>query len=235
MGSLINVPSGLDIVRLVRIEFFRAFEDEYESNPAYSDYENFVYEATPQGDLVTTIFSTPMQGMREWLDERPMSQVDWKYFQSAVRKFADGIEIDLDDVKPDAGNPANLALYREAVERMAAATALLWPSLVADAIHAGVTQTWLPDGQPIWSSHPLNPDVPAQGSLRNYYSKTTQGGGAAMPLTYGNLLNVLRGGFNFALPNGKPWPVMYTDLVVAPNLFPIAKRLTGFENIPLWK
>jgi hypothetical protein len=235
MNGAVNSPAALDPLLQVRLEMMRAYDVEYRSRPEYSDYEKFVFAANPAGDLVTSIFASPMKGMREWLDERPEEQMDADYFQTAVRKFADGITIDLDDVKPDSGNPAKLALYQELAYQFGASLPLLWPGLVVEAINNGLTKKWKPDGQFIWDIHEMNYRDTSVGQFRNYYSKTSQGGSAAMPLTYGNLIAKIKAGYAFKLPNGKDYPIRYTYLVVPPSLYPTALRLCTFERLPAYE
>lgn len=232
-GGMINSPAALDPILAIQLRFYRAWEAAYTSNPAYTDFTQFAFEDSPAGDLINVIYSEPLQGMREWLDARPMSQVNWNYFTQAVRIFADGMEIDLDDVKPDSGNPAKLAMYMESAERLGEATALLWPQVIVDAVNNALTKNWLPDGQPIWSTHPFNPRITSLGSFQNYFANNANGGNASFPLTYANLLARLKAGYAFKLPNGKPWPIRYTHLVVPPTAYPLAVRLCTYDKLPV--
>lgn len=232
-ASIVNSPAALDLIVSVQARFYRAYDMQVQSNAAYTDFQKVVFEDNPAGDLIYGIYSEPLAGPREWLDARPMSQVDWRYFTQAVRKFADGMEIDLDDVKPDAGNPAKLAMYMESAARLGEATALIWPFLVTDAINTALTKTWLPDGQPIWSTHNFNPSNASLGTFQNYFANNANGGNASFPLTYSNLLARLKAGYKFKLPNGKDWPIRYTHLAVAPGQWPTALRLCQYDRLPV--
>lgn len=231
--ALVNSPASLDVITAVRARLWRAFEDLYVNDPGYTDYKKFVFDEDPAGDVIWQIYSEPGVGMREWIKQRPETEIDYRYFTHAVRTFADGVTMDLDDIKPDAGNPMKLAMYLEAAERVAEGAVLLWPGLVAEAIVKGLTALWLPDGQHIFDVHYFNPGRTGLGQFRNYFSKTSQGGSAAMPLTYGNLLARVKGGYTFILPNGKEKAIRYTHLVTGSALAPTALRLCKFDNLPV--
>lgn len=232
MPAIINSPAALDLLTQVQLRFYDGYGQLYKG-PEYSDYEKFVYPDDPAGDLIDVIYAEPGQGMREWKDARPMEQIDFQHFQASVRRFANGMKVDLDDIKPDSGNPAKLKMYLMAVEQLVTDAALLWPGLVAEAIVAGLTKKWLPDGQMIWDLHNYKASDASVGTFRNYYASSAQGGSAAMPLTYPNLLARLEQGYGFKLPNGKDKPIRYTHLCVPPSSFPKASRLTKFDRLPV--
>lgn len=231
MGSPLNVPAALDLITAAKVEFMDSYQATYTGNPAYSDYEKFIKALNPEGDTVLQIYAHPLVGMQEWLGARPEEQVDFKYFEVAVRKFADSMSFDVDDLK-DGGNPIKRQLYMEGARLLAEATAALWPGLVAEAVTKATSKVWLPDGQKIFDIHYFNPDNTGLGQFRNYYANNSQGGSASMPLTYGNLLAKIKSGFAFKLPNGKDWPIIYKMLVTGPALFPTARRLCTQDKLP---
>lgn len=227
----INAPGALDLIAAVRIRFMEAYSDAYKS-AAYMDWEKFVFMDDPAGDLVYTIYAEPMLPLREWLGDRPMSSTDFQYWTQAVRTFARGMEIDVDDIKDD-GNPAKRMMYMATAQKFAEAAAALWPSLVAEALIKGITSVWLPDGQKIFDSHPYNPRDSSLGTFRNYRANNVQGGSAAFALTYANLLTALKAGEAFKAPTGLDYPIRYSELVVPPGSATSARRLATFPMLPV--
>jgi hypothetical protein len=227
----IVAPSALNLIAAVKVRFMDAFEAVY-SGPEYRSWEEFSFLDDPQGDVVYTIYSQPNKPMQEWLSERHMSSVDFKYWTQATRVFADGMSIDTRDMRDDA-NPAKVRMYMEAAARMAESAAGLWPSLAVETLIKGINSTWLPDGQKILDIHNFNPDDASLGTYRNYYANNSQGGGAAYSLTYGNLLARLSGGYSFKAPTGLDYPIQYTHLAVPPSSYPTALRLLSFDRLPL--
>lgn len=226
----VNAPSALNLITAVRVRFMEAYQDAYKG-PAYTDWESFVYPEDPAGDLIYSIYAEPMRPLRQWYGDRPMSSTDFRYWTQAVRTFGDGLELDVDDLKDD-GTPAKRQMYLKTAEEYAAAAAALWPSLVAEALVNGVSKIWLPDGQHIFDLHNVSiAQGSAAGTFRNYYANSSQGGSAAYPLNYGNLLALLKNGLAFKAPTGLDYPSYYTDLVVPPGSAQIAARLTGFDRL----
>jgi hypothetical protein len=231
MAAPLNLPAALDLITAAKVEFMDVYQATYSGNPAYSDYEKLVKPLSPDGDTILQIYAHPLEGMKEWLDARPESQVDFKYFEIAVRKFADSMKFDVDDLK-DGGSPVKRQLYMAAAAALAEASTSLWPGLVAEAVTNAVSKEWLPDGQKIFDIHYFNPDNTGLGQFRNYFANNGQGNNASMPLTYANLIEKIKHGFTFKLPNGKDWPIIYKALVTGPALFPTALQLCTQEKLP---
>lgn len=226
----INAPSALNLLTAVRMRFMDAYLAAY-GGPEYSDWQKFTWMEDPAGDLIYSIYAEPLKPLRAWLGERPMDQVDFRYWTQAVRTFATGMEIDIDDIKDDA-NPAKRAMYMMAAQRLADASVGLWPSLITETLVRGTTALWLPDGQPILSLHQYSPSNSSLGTFRNYYANSSQGNNAAFPMTYGNLLSVLKAGYAFKSPAGMDYPIYYSHLVVPPGSVMTAKRLVSFDRLP---
>lgn len=229
----INAPAALSLIAAVRIRFMEAYAELYKGKE-YSDYEKFIFNDDPAGDLTYTIYAEPMRPMRAWYGDRPMSSTDFQYWTQAVRTFGDGMELDVDDLKDDA-NPAKRAMYMETAVKFAEAAAGLWPSLVVQALVNGVSSIWLPDGQKIFDLHQYSPSNSSLGTFRNYYANSVQGGSAAYALTYGNLLAALKAGLGFKAPTGLDYPVHYTHLAVAPGASRAASRLVAFDRLPSYE
>lgn len=226
----INAPSALNLLTAVKARFMDAYLATY-GGPEYSDYQQFIWNEDPAGDLIYSIYAEPLKPLRAWLGERPMDQVDFRYWTQAVRTFASGMEIDVDDIKDDA-NPAKRAMYMMAAQKLADASVGLWPSIVAETLVRGTTALWLPDGNQIFSNHPISINNSSLGNFRNYYANNAQGNNAAFPLTYGNLLTVLKNGYTFKAPTGMDYPIYYSHLVVPPGAVKTAQRLVGFDRLP---
>lgn len=227
----INAPSALNLVTAVRVRFMEAYADAY-GGPEYRDWESFTYLDDPAGDLIYSIYAEPMKPLRAWYTDRPSASTDFRYWTQAVRSFAQSMEIDVDDIRDDA-NPAKRQMYMMSAERLAGASVALWPSLVAETLIKGVTATWLPDGQQIFSLHNFSPSNSSLGNFRNYYANSSQGGSSAYVLNYANLLAGLKNGLTFKAPTGMDYPIMYTDLVVPPSGLAVARRLVGFDRLPI--
>jgi len=227
----INASNNLNLVTAVRVRFMEAYADAY-GDAAYSSWEKFAYLDDPAGDLIYTIYAEPMKPLRAWLADRPMSSTDFRYWTQSVRTFGDGMELDVDDLKDDA-NPAKRQMYLTTAQKFAEAALGLWPSLIAETIIKGVTATWLPDGQQIYSLHPYSPSNSSLGNFRNYYANSSQGGSAAFPLNYANLLTLLKNGLAFKSPTGLDYPIMYSHLVVPPGALKSAQRLVTFDRLPV--
>lgn len=225
----VNIPSALNPLLAVKVRFMEAYADALKGR-AYTDWESFTYLDDPTGDVIYNIYAEPMRPMRQWYGDRPMSSTDFRYFTQAIRTFGDGMEFDVDDLKDDA-NPAKLIAYLKSAEAYAAQAAGLWPSLIVEAMINSIGRIWLPDGQHIFDLHNYSINNSSLGNFRNYYANNTQGGNAATPLTYGNLLTKLQAGLAFKAPTGLDYPVMYTDLVVPPGSASVAARLTGFDRL----
>jgi len=226
----INAPRALDPVTAVRVKFMDAYSDMFKQ-PAYADYLKFVYIDDPEGDLIYTIYAEPMMPLRAWYQDRPMSSTDFRYWTQSIRRFGDGMEMDVDDLKDDS-NPAKRKMYVMSAEKLGEAAAGLWPSLVAEAIVRGVTSIWLPDGQKIFDNHPMSIKKASVGNFRNYYANNVQGGSSAFALNYANLLFALKAGLAFKAPTGLDYPVHYTHLGVPPGQAKSAARLVQFDRLP---
>jgi hypothetical protein len=226
----INASSQLNLLTAVRLRFMDAYSSAY-GGPEYSDWQKFTWLEDPAGDLIYSIYAEPLKPLRQWLGERPASQVDFRFWTQAVRTFADSMEVDVDDIKDDA-NPAKRMMYMAAAQRLADASVGLWPSLVAETLVKGTTSIWLPDGQQIFSTHNYNINNASLGTFRNYNANSSQGGNAAWPLTYGNLLTSLKAGYTFKAPTGLDYPIYYSHLVVPPGSIKTAKRLLSFDSLP---
>lgn len=226
----INAPAALDILAAVRIRFMEAYSDAYGS-AAYKDYQSFTYMDDPAGDVIYNIYAEPMLPLRQWLGDRPSSSIDFNYWTQAVRTFGDGLELDVDDMRDDA-NPAKRLFYMQMAEKFAEAALGLWPSLVVEAVINSINRVWLPDGQKIFDTHPFNPRRASLGSFRNYRANNVQGGSAAYPLTYANVLAQLKAGLGFKAPTGLDYPVRYSILAVPPSSAKEAARLTTFDRLP---
>lgn len=231
MGAPFTSPTGINLLTAVGLRFYAGYESVY-AGPEYTSYEDFVYPVDPAGDVIYSIYSHPLKPMQEWLSERHRSSVDFKYYTTSVRPFADSMEIDVRDVRDDA-NPAKVQMYLEAAQRMGEAAPALWPSLVVEALIRGISQTWLPDGQKILDLHNFNPDNSSLGTFRTYYANSGQGGSAAYPLNYGNLYARLKGGYSFKAPTGLDFPIAYTHLALPPSSFPEGKRLLYTDRLPV--
>lgn len=221
------LPSkDIDLLLAMKVSFYEAYNEEYTSSPAYTDYKKLVKIFPGDFDEETILYPSPMGGMKEWIGERPFSQLDWDFFRVDVRKFADGIFVDVDDAKSSRKRP----LIIQAVRQLAIATALWEPSLVAEAIVGGLTKVWKPDGQKIWDVHNFDPRDASKGSARNYYANNVQGGNAAKALNYANLKAGLEQGYTYKLPNGKSYTARFNQLVVGSALVPTARTLTTVDN-----
>lgn len=211
-----------------KVTFLEAYENEYNSNPAYSDYKKLVFYADDNGeDDEDFLYASLMGGMKEWINERPYSQLEWDTFSVSVRKFADTIACDVDEMK----SAKKRKLFETEVKAMGAATALWEPSLFVDALQNALTKVWKPDGQKIFDVHNFNPRDASIGTARNYYSKTVQGGSAAKALDYANLLLYAKQGYSYKLPTGKTFAVRHRTLAVGPGLYPTALALTKPDMI----
>ncbi len=187
----------------------------------------------PAGDLIYTVYSEPMAPPPKWDGDRPMSEVYFDFWTQTVDTYANGFELDVDDLRAYSGNAIKAAMYLMAAQRMGESVAGLWPGLVADAIANGVNALWRPDGQPIFSIHNFNPRNASLGTFRNYRANNGQGGSASFPLTYGNLLYALNYGLTFKAPTGLDLPMRYNKLYCAPGAENTAKRLVGYDRLPV--
>jgi hypothetical protein len=61
---------------------------------------------------------------------------------------------------------------------------------------------------------------------QNNYDNTAQGGSAAKPLSYANVLEILAKGRLLKKPNGKPMPIRYDSLIVGPDNIDLALDIT---------
>jgi phage major head subunit gpT-like protein len=229
----INAPKALDPVTAVRVRFMEAYSDMF-GQPAYSDWQKFVYLDDPAGDIIYTIYAEPMRPLRQWYGDRPMSSADFRYWTQSVRTFGDGMEFDVDDLKDDA-NPAKRQMYMMAAQKLGESGAGLWPSLVVEALVNSIGKVWLPDGQKIFDNHPMSINNSSLGNFRNYYANNVQGGSAAFAFNYANLLAALKAGLAFKAPNGMDYPVHYTHLVVPPGSAKAAARLVSFDRLPAFE
>jgi phage major head subunit gpT-like protein len=229
----INAPRALDPVTAVRVRFMEAYSDMF-NQPAYADYTKFIYLDDPAGDLIYTIYSEPLKPLRAWYNDRPMSQVDFRYWTQAIRTFGDGMEFDVDDLKDDA-NPAKRQMYMMASQKMGEAAAGLWPSLIVEAVVNSINRVWLPDGQKIFDNHPISIQNSSYGNFRNYYANNVQGGSSALAMNYTNVLTLLKNGLAFKAPNGMDYPIHYTQLVVPPGMAKSAQRLCMFDRLPAFE
>jgi hypothetical protein len=232
MGPIGYSSTNLNPLVAVQLRFWDAYQSFY-SGAAYSDYLKFTFPDNPSGDLIYGVYSEPLKPMPIWQGDRHMTAMDLRYWTVGVRTFGDGMELDVDDIKADSGNPIKFQFYVEAARRFGEAAAGLWPSLVAEALVNGITKTWLPDGQNVFDLHPISPSAPNGTKFRNYYANNVQGGSAALPLTYGNVLSLLKAGAAFKAPNGLDMPIYYTDLIVPPGSAPAAQRLVSFPTLPV--
>jgi hypothetical protein len=226
----INASNQLNLLLAVKTMFMDAYSQTY-MGPEYQDYKSFCYQDSPQGDLIYTIYSEPLKPPRAWVGERPQSIVDFRFWTQSVRPFADSMAIDDDDIKDDAA-PAKKIAYGLAAQRLGEAAPALWPSLVAETIIRGTTATWFPDGQPIFSTHNYSISNSSLGSYRNYNANNANGGNAAYPLTYGNVLSLLKLGYTFKAPTGMDYPIYYDTLVVPAGSVKTAQRIAQFDRLP---
>ncbi len=231
IGSPVVMPQTLDLVTAVTLRFEEHFM-EMASLPSYTAFKKFVKMDDPAQDLIYQVYSEPLAAMPEWKGPRHMSEVQFRSWTKSIRTFATSMQINVDDVKADSGNVARQMAYMQAAERLAESAALLWPGLVTDAITAGVTGVWQPDGQKIFDLHPINPSLPNGTTFRNYFANSGQGGSAAMPITYGNVLARLKAGYGFKAPNGLDMPIMYNVIATSPSNVPLLSRLVKDERIP---
>lgn len=232
MGPIGYSSTNLNPLLAVQLRFWDAYQSMYGSI-AYTDYLKVTYPDNPSGDLIYGVYSEPLRPMPIWQGDRHMTAVDFRYWTLGVRTFGDGMELDVDDIKADSGNPIKFAFYMNAAQRFAESAVGLWPSLVAEALIGGITKTWLPDGQNVFDLHPISPASPSGTKFRNYYAASAQGGGAAYPLAYGNVLALLKAGAAFKAPNGLDYPIYYTHILVPPGAAPTALRLATFVTLPV--
>lgn len=230
-GPIVS-PAGLDLLANVQMRANNAYAEVY-SGEEYSSYKNFTGADDPAGDIIWTFYSEPLAPPALWQGERHMSSVAFDYWTQTVDSYADGFELDVDDLKQDSGNPAKAMMYLMAAQRLGESVAGLWPGLVAHAIAAGTTTIWKPDGQYIFDTHPYSPRNASLGSFRNYNANNVQGGSAAYPLNYANLLALLVKGSTFKAPTGLDYPIRYNVLVVPPGSGQVARRLVGFDRLPV--
>lgn len=234
IGSPANIPQALDQFFLPQLRVQELFL-ELAKNPFYTAYSKFVGMDDPAGDVIYTFYSEPLAAMPEWKGPRHMSEVDFRYWTTGVRTFADSMEVSVDDIKADSGSPAKMMAYQQTARRLVEAAMLRWPQLVVEAIQAGVTAVWLPDGQKIFDLHPINPSNPSGATFRNYFANSVQGGGAAKAITYLNELAALKNGYTFKAPNGYDMPIMYDCVVTAPSNVPLLSRLLKDDRIPAFE
>lgn len=231
IGSPANVPQALDQFFLPQLRV-QEMMFELAKLPEYTSYTKFVKMDDPAGDVIYHIYSEPLAAMPEWNGPRHMSEVDFRYWTSTVKTFADSMKVDVDDIKPDSGSPAKMMAYQQAAQRLVGGAMLTWPNLVKQAIQDGVTNVWVPDGQKIFDVHPVNPSDAAGDTFRNYFANTVQGGGAAKAISYVNELAALKHGYTFKAPNDYDMPIRYNMCVTAPSNVPLLSRLLKDERIP---
>ena len=230
IASPLVVPSSMDPLYFARARFMQAYSGQYAAS-AYSDWERFCYLDDPAGDVIYVAYTEPLRPPRIWNAERPESSVNGRVWTHGVRRFGDSMSIDIDDVRDD-GNPAKKVLYMSAMARMAEATAGLWPSIVAETMVRGIGGVWAPDGQKIFDLHPFNPSIASYGTYRNYRANSVQGGGAAYPRTYGNILAQLKAGEAFKAPTGMDYPIRYNAIIVPPGEATSSRRQVQQVRLP---
>lgn len=232
MGPIGYSSTNLNPLLAVQLRFMDVYQSMF-TQAAYQDYLKFTFMDNPAGDIIYGVYSEPLKPMPVWQGDRHMTAVDFRYWTLGVRTFGDGMELDVDDIKADSGNPIKFQFYLNAAQRFAESAIGLWPSMVAEALVNATTKTWLPDGQNVFDLHPISPSSPSGTKFRNYYANSNQGGNAAYPLTYGNLLSLLKLGAAFKAQNGLDYPIYYTHLVVPPGAAPTARRLVQFPTLPV--
>jgi hypothetical protein len=232
MGPIGYSSTNLNPLLAVQLRFWDAYQSMY-GNVAYTDYQKFTFADNPAGDIIYGVYSEPLKPMPVWQGDRHSTAVDFRYWTLGVRNFGDSMELDVDDIKSDSGNPIKFQFYMNAAQRFAEAAVGLWPSMVAEAFVNATTKTWLPDGQNVFDLHPISPSSPNGTKFRNYYANSSQGGGAATPLTYANVLALLKLGAAFKAPNGLDYPIYYTHIVVPPGSAPTAWRLATYDGLPV--
>jgi hypothetical protein len=234
IGSPAVVPQALNLLLATTLRVDEIFE-EVSKDPAYTAFKKLVRMADPAGDLIYVTYSEPLAAMPEWQGPRHMSEVQFRFYQRTVRRFATAMRVDVDDIKADSGTPAKMLAYQDTVRRLWDSALLVWPKMVVDAIKNGVTTVWTPDGQKIFDLHPISPSNASGAKFRNYFSKTVQGGSAAYPITYANELALLKNGYQFKLPSGDDMPIRYNKVTCSPGNVPLLSRLLKDEWIPSYE
>jgi hypothetical protein len=236
MASPAVIPSGGSNGVLFDLKL--AFERRFASMASRPDYLSFMRCARKDdsaGDLCRVFYSNPLPAMPQFNGTRNRVEVTFDYFDQNVRTFASGMAVNVFDILPDAGTPAKVWAYGEAAERLGESAALLWPGLFVQAISTGLTKIWQPDGQPFWGVHYFDYRTPSLGSYRNYFSSTVDGGSAAYPITYANVLAILKHARGFKAPNGLQKAIIINKFATNPVNAPLLRRLLTAERIPSWE
>lgn len=227
-------PGGAGVLFDLKLAFERKFAS-MASRPDYLSFMKLARKDDSAGDLCRVYFSNPLGVMPEFTGTRARVEVTFDFVEQNVRTFASAMAVNVFDILPDAGTPAKVWAYGESAERLGESAALLWPGLFVQAIGTGLTKLWKPDGLPFWGVHYYNWRQPSLGSYRNYYSKTVQGGGTAYPITYANVLAILKYARGFIAPNGLQKAIRLNKFAVNPVNAPLLRRLLTAERIPSWE
>lgn len=230
---ILPADARLDTLLSLQLAFESAYEGAYQG-AEYTDWTSFTRMASPVGDQTLTIYAEPMKTLRQWLSERPSQEFHFQHWVSSVRRFADSIALDLRDLRDDAA-PEKRETYLEGARMFGEAAAALWPGLVVEALFRGISQEWIPDGQMVLDTHPYNVRVPSLGSHRNYRANNVQGGSAAFPHTYANILTALKHGEAFKMPTGNTvadMPIRYDTIFSGPGSESNIRRLISYPDLP---
>lgn len=234
MAIPVVIPQSLGLLFDYRLAFERRFAS-MASRPDYLSLTRLCKKDDSAGDICRTIFSNPLGAMPEFTGTRHAAEVTFDFYDQNVRTFASGMKVNVFDILPDAGTPAKAWAYGEAAERLGESAALLWPGLFVQAITTGLTKLWKPDAAKFWGLHYIDYRRPSLGSYRNYYSKTAQGGGAAMPITYGNVLAILKNARGFTAPNNLQNAIVLNKFATNPVNAPLLRRLLYSDQVASWE
>lgn len=198
--------------------FWEAFASDDEVENAYQD---LVDEYRSQTKTEVYPFMEPPDGMKEWLGERPTTKIVDRVFSVDNKKFAQGVKIMLDDARDN-----RLGVYRDPIMNLAAEARTIWNERLAAALEGGTTTLWLPDNQYYFDTdHAVNADDSTLGTYSNNFDNTAQGGSAACPLTYANVLAKYKLGLTRKMPNNRPMRIRYDTIVVPSALEDVAMDL----------
>jgi hypothetical protein len=239
MGSPVIFPSlpSSGLLFDAKVVFERRFM-QMATRPDYTSFLGVCQKDNPAGDRIIVIIDNPIGPMPEFTGTRHKAETNFDYWEQNVRTFASGMAFDVWDALPDSGTPLKAMMYMAAQERLGESAALLYPAIFNQAITTGLTKLWKPDGLPFWGLHYIDPRRPSLGSNRNYFSKSAQGGSAALPITYGNVLKVLKNGLAWHVPGGdagQQRAVMYNAWRTAPENVPLLRRLLSADLLPAWE
>lgn len=236
-GSPVIVPQSQAVLFDAKTVFEQRFM-QMAVRPDYTSFTRLCGRDDPAGDLIRVFYTNPVGPMPEFKGPRHRLEVNLDYFDQTVRTFASGIAFNVFDAMPDAGTPLKVQAYLQANERLGESAALLYPSLFNQAIITGLTKKWGPDGANFWGLHYIDPRRPSLGTNRNYYANNANGGNQAMPITYGNVLKVLKAGRGWKVPggsSGQQRAVIYDKWATNPTNAPLLRRLLTVDRVPSWE